>query len=84
MGCRHVLINPCPACESFIERSKQPAETSCDHLHPKNKKKPREDSGEKQVSKATLKLRLLKRLKCTLKYEKQAWDCGREAGGRRG
>jgi len=31
---------------------------------------------EKQVSKATLKLRLLKRLKCTLKYEKQAWAAG--------
>ncbi len=31
---------------------------------------------EKQVSKATLKLRLLKRLKCTLRYEKQAWDGG--------
>jgi ribonuclease HII len=31
---------------------------------------------EKQVSKATLKLRLLKRLKCTLKYEKLAWDAG--------
>ncbi len=31
---------------------------------------------EKQVSKATLKLRLLKRLKCTLKYEKLAWDTG--------
>ena len=28
---------------------------------------------EKQVSKATLKLRLLKRLKCTLKFEKRAW-----------
>jgi ribonuclease HII len=31
---------------------------------------------EKQVSKATLKLRLLKKLKCTLKYEKQAWTAG--------
>jgi len=28
------------------------------------------------VSKATLKLRLLKRLKCTLKYEKLAWTSG--------
>jgi ribonuclease HII len=35
-----------------------------------------EDAREKQVSKATLKLRLLKRLKCTLKYEKQAWMAG--------
>ncbi len=42
----------------------------------KTKKKPRKESGEKQVSKATLKLRLLKRLKCTLKYEKQAWTAG--------
>jgi ribonuclease HII len=32
--------------------------------------------GEKTVSQATLKLRLLKRLKCTLKYEKLAWDAG--------
>jgi len=32
--------------------------------------------GEKQVSKATLKLRLLKKLKCTLKYEKLAWTSG--------
>jgi len=31
---------------------------------------------EKQVSKATLKLRLLKKLKCTLKYEKVAWTGG--------
>ncbi len=31
---------------------------------------------EKQVSKATLKLRLLKRLKCTLKFEKQVWLAG--------
>jgi ribonuclease HII len=29
-----------------------------------------------KVSKATLKLRLLKRLKCTLKYEKLAWESG--------
>ena len=34
------------------------------------------DGNEQTVSKATLKLRLLKRLKCTLKYEKLAWDCG--------
>jgi len=32
--------------------------------------------GDKPVSKATLKLRLLKKLKCTLKYEKQAWAAG--------
>ena len=32
--------------------------------------------GGKQVSKATLKLRLLKKLKCTLKYEKLAWASG--------
>ncbi|MFL6299350.1 MAG: ribonuclease HII [Terriglobales bacterium] len=31
---------------------------------------------EKQVSAATLKLRFLKRLKCTLKYEKLAWANG--------
>ena len=31
---------------------------------------------EKTVSKATLKLRLLKKLKCTLKYEKLAWAAG--------
>ena len=41
---------------------------------PKSKRATRES--EKQVSKATLKLRLLKRLKCTLKYEKQAWEVG--------
>jgi ribonuclease HII len=32
--------------------------------------------GEENLSKATLKLRLLKRLKCTLKYEKLAWQTG--------
>jgi ribonuclease HII len=31
---------------------------------------------EAEVSPATLKLRLLKSLKCTLKYEKQAWEAG--------
>ena len=31
---------------------------------------------DEEVSDATLKLRLLKSLKCTLKYEKQAWDSG--------
>jgi ribonuclease HII len=33
----------------------------------------------KTVSKATLKLRLLKKLKCTLKYEKLAWATGATA-----
>jgi ribonuclease HII len=31
---------------------------------------------DEQVTDATLKLRFLKKLKCTLKYEKQAWDSG--------
>lgn len=31
---------------------------------------------DEQVTDATLKLRFLKSLKCTLKYEKQAWDTG--------
>jgi ribonuclease HII len=31
---------------------------------------------EEEVSDATLKLRFLKTLKCTLKYEKQAWEAG--------
>src|SRR6266404_7450785 len=31
---------------------------------------------EKQVSAATLKLRFLKKLRCTLKYEKAAWASG--------
>src|SRR6478672_5320354 len=31
---------------------------------------------EKQVSAATLKLRFLKKLRCTLKYEKLAWASG--------
>ncbi len=31
---------------------------------------------DEEVSDATLKLRLLKSLKCTLKYEKHAWDSG--------
>ena len=39
-------------------------------------KKKRVSDGDRTVSKATLKLRLLKRLKCTLKYEKLAWSCG--------
>lgn len=33
-------------------------------------------AGDGNVSPATLKLRLLKKLKCTLKYEKQAWVAG--------
>ena len=39
-------------------------------------KKARICGNAKAVSKATLKLRLLKRLKCTLKYEKLAWAAG--------
>jgi ribonuclease HII len=35
-----------------------------------------EEPDEKPVSKATLKLRLLKKLKCTLQYEKLAWGAG--------
>lgn len=43
----------------------------------KSKKKTyKQKPGEKPVSQATLKLRLLKRLKCTLKYEKLAWTAG--------
>ena len=42
---------------------------------PSAKKKSRRQD-VKPVSKATLKLRLLKRLKCTLKYEKLAWAAG--------
>ena len=33
-------------------------------------------TGAKTVSKATLKLRLLRKLKCTLKFEKLAWSTG--------
>jgi ribonuclease HII len=39
-------------------------------------KKSNRNANQKPVSKATLKLRLLKRLKCTLKYEKLAWTGG--------
>ncbi len=39
-------------------------------------KKTRADQEGTVVSKATLKLRLLKKLKCTLKYEKLAWAAG--------
>jgi ribonuclease HII len=42
----------------------------------KSKSKDKQQPGEKPVSQATLKLRLLKRLKCTLKYEKLAWSAG--------
>src|SRR6201982_917799 len=34
--------------------------------------------GEEQRSMSTLKLRLLKKLKCTIKYEKLAWADGAE------
>src|SRR5256885_15591954 len=34
------------------------------------------EAAEKQVSAATLKLRFLKKLRCTLKYEKCAWAGG--------
>ena len=43
---------------------------------PASRKNSRKDAGSKAVSKATLKLRLLKQLKCTLKYEKSAWSAG--------
>jgi ribonuclease HII len=39
-------------------------------------KSAKKKADSKTVSKATLKLRLLKRLKCTLKYEKLAWGLG--------
>lgn len=42
----------------------------------KKRKALRQKPGEKPVSQATLKLRLLKSLKCTLKYEKLAWAAG--------
>ncbi len=42
----------------------------------RSRKTPPQAPGERQVSKATLKLRLLKKLKCTLKYEKLAWTAG--------
>lgn len=42
----------------------------------KSAKTTRRQADSKPVSKATLKLRLLKRLKCTLKYEKSAWASG--------
>jgi ribonuclease HII len=38
--------------------------------------KPGENGEQPQVSRATLKLRLLKRLRCTLRFEKQAWAAG--------
>jgi len=34
------------------------------------------NGAKREVSQATLKLRLLKRLRCTLKFEKQAWATG--------
>src|SRR5262249_26082148 len=37
---------------------------------------PRSPSREKQLSPSAAKLRLLKRLRCTLKYEKLAWASG--------
>ena len=43
---------------------------------PARKKPTRNRKDGETVSKATLKLRLLKRLKCTLKYEKLAWATG--------
>ena len=43
---------------------------------PGSSKKSKCADSEKPVSKATLKLRLLKKLKCTLKYEKLAWAAG--------
>jgi len=43
------------------------------------RKKSKRNAEAPTVSKATLKLRLLKRLKCTLKYEKLAWAGGASA-----
>jgi ribonuclease HII len=42
----------------------------------KSAKTSKGQADSKAVSKATLKLRLLKRLKCTLKFEKSAWSAG--------
>ena len=42
----------------------------------KAQRKARADKDGRTVSKATLKLRLLKKLKCTLRYEKLAWAAG--------
>src|SRR5271166_5849496 len=69
VGSRHVLIPLCP-CDSVV---KSPLSMS-----PKRAKQQAlvQAPDEKTVSKATLKLRLLKKLKCTLKYEKLAWAAG--------
>lgn len=37
---------------------------------------PRSKSGQPTISASALKLRLLKRLRCTLKFEKRAWESG--------
>lgn len=37
---------------------------------------PRAKSGQQSISPSALKLRLLKRLRCTLKFEKRAWQSG--------
>ncbi len=43
---------------------------------PHKKPKTKNTDGEKQISKSAAKLRLLKRLHCTTKYEKLAWQAG--------
>ena len=37
---------------------------------------PRKSKSEKKLSPSAAKLRLLKRLRCTMRYEKKAWDTG--------
>jgi hypothetical protein len=37
---------------------------------------PRTKSADRTISASAAKLRLLKRLKCTLKFEKKAWESG--------
>src|SRR5271157_4722084 len=68
----HVLISPCAPGLACSERSPRIVIL----LLPSIKKKTTRDNGIKPVSAATLKLRLLKKLKCTLRYEKLAWTAG--------
>lgn len=41
-----------------------------------NVRKARQNEAQLELSRSALKMRLLKRLRCTLRYEKQAWEVG--------
>ena len=62
--------------ERVVAALANPLHLGEDALIPSAVAKKKKSVGEKTLSASALKLRLLKKLRCTLKYEKQAWLAG--------